>query len=831
MTNTENNTNHVLEQALYYLETLSWSVIPVGIDKKPLIDWKKYQSVKPTNEEVVAWFTKYPNANIAIPTGVLSNLTVVDIDPKNGGTDETFNKLVTVKSKTGSGGWHYFFKHENGVQNHAGIQPGIDIRGEGGYVIVPPSRNTAGTYEWLMSPQRGTLIIPLPDFVKQWIQNVKPKPNPNNSSFNLDVLNGVGAGNRNDSTASLAGKLLAHLPKVEWESVAWPLLKIWNLQNQPPLPENELLSVFNSIKKSEIESENETVREPSLGIKLLSSILQSNLVFFHDQYREGYVSLTGDGQEVLKLRSRPFRQWLCRYAWEEFGKIPQSDAIAGVIQTLEGKSLFDGEQHELYVRVTQKDNVIWYDLGNGPTIRIDNSGWALVENPPILFRRFNHQLKQVAPAPRGDLQKLTEFVNLQSEGDKLLFLIYTVATFIPNFPHPLLVFYGPQGAGKTTPLRVLKSLVDPSILKTQTAPDSLREFVQSASHHYFLFLDNISSIPDWLSDCLARAVTGDGFSKRELFSDDDDIIYAFQRAIGLNGINLVVQKADLLDRSVLLGLERIAKDKRKEETEFWKEFDGYKPTFLGAIFTAVSRALNEYPKINLSIHPRMADFTRWGCAIARALGFKDSEFLNAYYQNINQQNTAAIDASLVGTALISFMSYHESWEGTASELLEELEKQAEMLKINIKRSRDWPKDPSHLSRKLQLINSNLVEQGIKFTRNEKSRPRRVLIQKLPESVDTGVGADAESNNNTNPPTTTMSPKASDVSNADNIIAPSNEPATQMTLPTANPPKSSKDIFSLSMAEAKQQLKGVDWEIYINHFWKKIKEEKLPPPGQ
>src|SRR3990167_4898848 len=184
MTNQENNTIRVLEQALYYLETLSWSVIPVGIDKKPLIEWKKYQSVKPTHEELTAWFIKYPNAGIAVPTGALSNLTVIDIDPKNGGTDEAFQKLITVKSKTGSGGWHYFFRHENGVQNHVSIQPCIDIRGDGGYVVVPPSRNTVGAYEWLMNPQRGTHIISLPDFVKQWIQKAKPKSSMGDSSFN-----------------------------------------------------------------------------------------------------------------------------------------------------------------------------------------------------------------------------------------------------------------------------------------------------------------------------------------------------------------------------------------------------------------------------------------------------------------------------------------------------------------------------------------------------------------------------------------------------------------------------------------------------------------------
>ncbi len=694
---------------------------------------------------------------------------------------------------------------------------------------MPPSKNTNGAYEWIMNPA-ATPTISLPDFVKAWIKNDKTESR-SNKKFDEKILLGLTEGLRNEGGASVAGKLLAHLPKEEWEGVAWVLFKSWNQNNQPPLLESELRTVFDSIKSREIDKEPEGGREPSLSIKILSSLLERDYLFFHDQHKDAYVSLSGDGREVLKIRSRAFRQWLSRFSWEEFEKIPQSDVIAGVIQTLEGKALFDGQTYQLHVRVTSHENALWYDLANGQAVKIDSSGWQLLDNPPIVFKRFNHQLAQTIPLVGGNLSKLVDFINLASDDEKLLFLIYTVAAFIPNFPHPLLVFYGPQGAGKTTPLKMLKSLVDPSQIKTLTAPDSLREFVQLASHHYFFFLDNLSSLPDWLSDALARAVTGDGFSKRELFTDDDDIIYAFQRGIGLNGINLVIQKADLLDRAVLLGLERIAKESRKEETEIWSTFEQSKPEILGAIFSLVSKALQEYPKVTLTQRPRMADFAHWGCAIARALGKSESDFLRAYYQTINQQNSAAIEASLVGTTLTSLMNYHESWEGTASELLEELEKQAEVLKINYKKSRDWPKDPSHLSRKLQLIHSNLVEQGIKFTRDDKARPRRIIIQKVSESTDTGVGADGESSNSIKLPTPSPSPNTQEGTNADKPNGQSDTAATQMSLPTANSPVSGKDIFSLTPEEAKQQLSRLDWEIYVNHMWKKVKEEKLPAPGQ
>ncbi len=737
MDNSNNSTNEKLSQALYCAEKLGWSIIPVGINKKPLFEWKKYQNERASSDQIVEWFEKYPNANIAVVTGRISNLTIIDIDPRHDGTDEAFKDIQTIKSKTGGGGWHLYFEYEEGTQNHSGIKPGIDVRSEGGFAVLPPSDHESGNnYEWLVAPDQNVLA-PLPEFVNDWIGESKSKNSSEQSNWNNEVLNGVGEGKRNESAASVAGKLLARFPIKEWETEAWQHFRNWNSQNKPPLAEDELHTVFNSIKgKAQAKAEEEKDKNTTLTLQLVEEIRKDRIVFFHTPHKEGFAAITGDGREILKLRSRSFKQYIAHYVYRQFDKIISSDMISNIIQVLEGKAIFDGETHELFVRIAKQNNAIWYDLGNGSVVHIDKDGWRVSETPPILFKRFPHQLIQAAPQHDGDVAVICEFVNLKSESDKLLFQVFAIASFIPDFPHPLLVLYGPQGAGKTTPLRVLKSLIDPSILKTLSAPDSAREFVQTASHHFFFFLDNLSSLPDWLSDSLARASTGDGFSKRELFSDDEDIIYSFQRTIGLNGINLVIEKADLLDRSILLVLERISKRSRREEQEFWEAFEGIKPKLLGAIFTAVSKAINYYPDISLSSYPRMADFARWGCAITRALGYQDQDFLDAYYANINTQSEAAIDASPVGMTITSFMRDRDNWVGTASELLERLDEEAKKLKIDTK-LRHWPKEPSWLVRRINLIHPNLVEQGIKIINDTDSRPKQLIIQKIEENADNG----------------------------------------------------------------------------------------------
>lgn len=479
--------------------------------------------------------------------------------------------------------------------------------------------------------------------------------------------------------------------------------------------------------------------DKTIALQILEATEQNGIVLFHNQYKDGFVSLTGDGSEILRLRSKQFLLWLSNFTREKLGQTPSRNTLQNVIQVLEGNAIFNCSRYDLYIRIAEYEGAIWYDLADGKAVRITKDGWEIVDKPPILFQRVSHQVQQIHPLPGEKTDSLRTFINIRSEEEYLLFLVCLISYFIPNFPHPIMLLYGSQGAGKTTPLRLLKLLIDPSHLRTLSAPDNLREFIQIASHHYFFFLDNLSYLPNWLSDALARAVTGDGFSKRELYTDDDDIIYSFQRNIGLNGINQVVQKADLLDRSILIGLERITKDKRRTEKEFWAEVEKRKQYILGGIFDVVAGALREHPKIHLNEHPRMADFAEWGCAIAIALGYSEKDFLTAYYNNINKQNDEAIEASPVGMAVMAFMENKPVWEGESSELLRELEQITDKLKINTK-TQDWPKSASSLSRRLQLIHSNLVEQGIMVTRDEKSRPRKITIQKVQKNADESDGS-------------------------------------------------------------------------------------------
>jgi hypothetical protein len=110
---------------------------------------------------IKAWWGRWPHANVGVPTGERSGLLVLDVDPRDRGPEsltalERTNGPLpeTAKARTGGGGVHVFFRCPAGkaVRNSAGrLGPGLDVRGEGGYVVVPPSR-TQSAYEWLDRP-------------------------------------------------------------------------------------------------------------------------------------------------------------------------------------------------------------------------------------------------------------------------------------------------------------------------------------------------------------------------------------------------------------------------------------------------------------------------------------------------------------------------------------------------------------------------------------------------------------------------------------------------------------------------------------------------------
>lgn len=245
------NRNEILKSALHYAE-LGFSVFPVARDKKPLVVWQKYQKERASKEQIEEWYARFPNANVGVITGAISGIVVVDVD-----TMEKIDKPLspTAVSRTGRGK-HYFYKHPGReVKNSAGIIPHVDVRGDGGYVVMPPSIHESGkSYEWIISPDDSGF-----EELPQWVLDTQI---PVSTRTDWKKIEDTPDGTRNDTSTKIIGKLLGSLKDRNDWGMAWSLVSAWNQSKcNPPLEEVELRRTFESIRERENKKRGE--KEPA----------------------------------------------------------------------------------------------------------------------------------------------------------------------------------------------------------------------------------------------------------------------------------------------------------------------------------------------------------------------------------------------------------------------------------------------------------------------------------------------------------------------------------------------------------------------------------------
>ncbi len=228
--------NKMLEAALDYRKT-NLSVIPVGKDKRPLISWKEYQDRHATEDEIKKWWTDYPNANVGIVTGKISGLAVLDCDSQDAITAFlTKYKGQTPAAKTPRG-MHYYFKYEDGIRNTVKVgNLDMDIRGEGGYVVAPPSINDKGLeYKWHRSIKDSLLDSLLASLYIGVVRNL-----PYNSLQTLQILT---EGRRDEDLFHAANTMIKGNASPEFVR---EVLKILASSCNPPFPEKEIEAKLNS---------------------------------------------------------------------------------------------------------------------------------------------------------------------------------------------------------------------------------------------------------------------------------------------------------------------------------------------------------------------------------------------------------------------------------------------------------------------------------------------------------------------------------------------------------------------------------------------------------
>ncbi len=453
---------------------------------------------------------------------------------------------------------------------------------------------------------------------------------------------------------------------------------------------------------------------------------------FHNPESETFASVTIDGhEETWPIRSRGFKLWLLNRFYQQEAKAPGAQAQADAMGVLEANAQFDGPEHPVHVRIAGHEGNIYLNLGDDQcrVVEVTPDGWEIITKSPVKFIHPKGCRPLPVPETCGSIDDLRRFVNIEDEDGWKLFIATLIAAFKPTGPYPVTVLQGEQGSYKSTAMRLKRALIDPNVAPLRTSPRESRDLMIYAKNSWLLSFDNLSKIPDWLADSFCRLATGSGFSTRELYSNNEENIISATRIIDLNGIEEIITRDDLLDRCVFIRLPSISESKRKDEESFWAEFHEAQPRILSGLLDAVAVALKNHPHVKLEYNPRMADFARWVVAAEPELGWEPGSFLKAYASNRASAVQMGLEASAVAQAIETMTETVPEWQGTATELLDQLDKVASE---KVLRMKEWPKSPSVLANKLRRLGPAMRAIGteIYFDREGHKRKRIIEIRKI-----------------------------------------------------------------------------------------------------
>ncbi len=483
-----------------------------------------------------------------------------------------------------------------------------------------------------------------------------------------------------------------------------------------------------------------TKKEHPSQSQTLCAIVQAQAGLFHDDEGAVFAGIPEKGHfEFHPVRSSGFSRWLRNQFYLLEGKPPSAQALNDALGTIEGIGQFQGEKTKTFVRVGEVYGTVWLDLCDEfwRAVVINEKECGLYNVSPVHFTRSKGMLPLPEPSA-GSIEGLRPFLNLADENSFILIVAWLVGALRPKGPYPILVLNGEQGSAKSTVSRLLKSLIDPSASCFRSYPRNERDVVISASNSWVLIFDNLSSIQPWFSDALCRISTGGGYATRELYTNKDETLFTATRPIIVNGITDIVHRHDLSDRCIFITLPPIKDEARLTEDALNRKFDEARPGILGGLLNAVSTALKNYRTVTLPSLPRMADFAKWIVASEPALPWSPGAFLAAYNENRKGAYASALDSDIFAVAFREWFEGQEQWTGTASDLLQSLERDQD---DKLLKHQAWPKDATRVSTRLRRLSGFLRRLGIDVKFPERSgKSRNLIIKKVAQNSVTSVSS-------------------------------------------------------------------------------------------
>ena len=421
-------------------------------------------------------------------------------------------------------------------------------------------------------------------------------------------------------------------------------------------------------------------------------------------------AIAKDGPKIaLPLKGKTgLKQTLAREFYERFASAAPASALTDALEVLSGRAQLE-ERVDLPLRLTEREGVVYIDMGtaDGAVIAVSPTGWKVTTEHPVLFRRTELTGAMATPSTGGDLHKLKEILNVDEKNFRLI-VAWMISAFLPEMPHPILSLFGQQGSAKSTAATTVVNLVDPSPAPIRSSPRDLGQWLTAAAGCWISAIDNISNIPEWFSDAMCRAVTGEGVVGRSLYTDSNLSVSSFRRCIIMTGIATEALRGDLAERLLMLELEPFPKSKRKTDEEIKARFAEIAPAVLGGLLDLLTKVQAVLPSIKLDEMGRMADFTVVLAAVDKVTGWST---VDDYVTSEEDMARSVIDADPFALA-VELLAKQEEWNGSATDLLDAITPE--------RPPRKWPTTANGVTARLKRIIPALAQVGVHIEKQSRT---------------------------------------------------------------------------------------------------------------
>lgn len=420
--------------------------------------------------------------------------------------------------------------------------------------------------------------------------------------------------------------------------------------------------------------------------------------------RGEYYCLTDNQQgntAAYPLYDNEFRKELKKLYYNQFNEVLSVQEVQSAVEIIEIIGTDTTEEVEVCKRVFSNSYQYAYELNReeGTAVWIEDGEVSIEKTSGIIFRHAANYANQIEPNLKVQPEKLLDYMrkhfNLSSDREiKLLTLYLVTSLWGLRINHPILVLTGEKGFSKSSSFKKLEELIDPKSSE--------------------------------LGSGIPRG--SDGLEVRLYNGYFVTIVLDLKAIVAVNGVSLVAKESDLLDRSVILTLKRIAPDKVLTEEELWAEFEKDRPKMLGACFNVLAAALNDMEEVQVRNKIRMADFHVACVKVGRVLGISEEEVSDILWENQKNINRRTLDEDVVALCVIELMQGRNKYVNSMSGLLIDL---LDIADKNGMPSTVIPKTANHLRSRLDKTKSNLQsEYGITYHVKNIGTFKQITIKNL-----------------------------------------------------------------------------------------------------